>query len=73
MTTVNNTPKQISSLNNDVESNMNAQGAIEASRDELENLFSEAYFNAGKKGKEEIKKEIDQTEKATQPLQTEQE
>ena len=35
MTAVNNTPKQISSLNNDVDSYMNAQGAIEASRADL--------------------------------------
>lgn len=71
MTTVNNTPKQISSLNNDVESYMNAQGAIEASRADLENLFSEAYFNAGEKGQEEIQKQIDKLEKAITALQAE--
>lgn len=71
MTTVNNTPKQISSLKNDVESYMNAQGAIEASRADLENLFSEAYFNAGEKGQEEIQKQIDKLEKAITALQAE--
>ena len=71
MTTVNNTPKQISSLKNDVDSYMNAQGAIEASRADLENLFSEAYFNAGEKGQEEIQKQIDKLEKAITALQAE--
>ena len=71
MTTVNNTPKQISSLNNDVESYMNAQGAIEASRADLENLFDDAYFNAGEKGQEEIQKQIDKLEKAITALQKE--
>ncbi len=71
MTTVNNTPKQISSLNNDVESYMNAQGAIEASRADLENLFDDAYFNAGEKGQEEIQKQIDKLEKAITALQAE--
>lgn len=71
MTTVNNTPKQISSLKNDVDSYMNAQGAIEASRADLENLFDDAYFNAGEKGQEEIQKQIDKLEKAITALQAE--
>ena len=71
MTAVNNTPKQISSLNNNVENYMNAEGAIEASRAELEDLFDDAYFNAGEKGQEEIQKQIDKLEKAITALQEE--